>query len=62
MTNATTGQAETVTVPGAVVAVLNVTDNATSVSGHVTDAGGGMFVHTMEIRFDEVSYGQIPLL
>jgi len=53
VTNATTGVAETVMVPGAVVAVLNVTDNATSVRGHVSDGGGGMFVHTMEIRFDE---------
>ena len=56
MTNHTTGATQTVIIPGDVVAVLNVTANATSVSGQVTDAGGGMFVHTMEIKFDEVSY------
>ena len=54
VTNQTTGATETVTVAGDVVAVLNVTANATSVSGQVSDAGGGKFVHTMEIKFEEV--------
>ena len=54
VTNQTTGATETVTVAGDVVAVLNVTANATSVSGQVSDAGGGMFVHTLEIKFEEV--------
>ena len=50
----TVNETETVMVAGDVVAVLNVTDNATSVSGHVTDNGNGLFVHTMEIKFDKV--------
>ena len=63
VTNATTGATETVTIPGDIVAVLNVTDNATSVSGQVTDAGGGRIVHTLEIKFDQVNKEMIfPVL
>ena len=56
----TVNNTETAMVAGDVVAVLNVTDNATSVSGHVEDNGNGLFVHTMEIRFDKVkSYPEL---
>ena len=53
--NETTQEMETIMVAGTVIALLNVSDDATSVTGSVTDEGPGLVKHILEIKFESVS-------